>query len=133
MSNKRYLKHFVRYDGNGKLIPGGNIRAPKVPRVGTWVEVNEYECCNPTTTTSTTTIAWPSEGDCFTVTLTGNIVSVTVWDLVYCGESRATSHQMKTAHETVCLAEPPVLTYGIGTWELGEACTTTTTTTTIPG
>lgn len=54
MSNKKYLKHFVRYDGSGKLIPGGNIRAPKAPRVGTWVEVNDNECCNPTTTTTTT-------------------------------------------------------------------------------
>ena len=51
MSNNRILKHFVRYDGNGKLIPGGNIRAKSAPKVGTWVEVNDNECCNPTTTT----------------------------------------------------------------------------------
>ena len=128
MSNKRILKHFVRYDWNGKLIPGGNIRAKSAPKVGTWVEVNDNECCNPTTTT-TTTIAWP-EGDCFTVYLHGNIVSGTVWELRYCGEIRETViYAMEMPEETVCVNQIPVLVSGIGTWDLGEACTTTTTTT----
>lgn len=53
MSNKRLLKAFVRYDGSGKIIPGGNILAKKEPEVGNWTEISAYECCNSTTTTTT--------------------------------------------------------------------------------
>ena len=46
MTNKRDLKHFLRYDGNGKIIPGGNILQRKIPKVGKWVEGTAYLCCN---------------------------------------------------------------------------------------
>lgn len=45
-TNKRYLKHFVRYDGSGRLIPGGNILQRNMPKVGKWVESQGYLCCN---------------------------------------------------------------------------------------
>jgi hypothetical protein len=45
MSNKRDLKHFIRYDGNGRVIPGGNILQRKKPAVGKWTETSAYECC----------------------------------------------------------------------------------------
>jgi uncharacterized protein (TIGR02145 family) len=55
-TNKRDLKSFIRYDGNKRVIPGGNILARKKPKVGRWTELDAYECCNnPFTTTTTTT------------------------------------------------------------------------------
>lgn len=55
MSNKRYLrKMYARYDGNGRMIPGSNIWAKKAPKHGHWVEIQAYQCCNGTTTTTTT-------------------------------------------------------------------------------
>ena len=54
--NKRDLKAFVRYDGSGRVVAGSLILRRKKPKVGKWVEIGAYECCNPTTTTSSTTI-----------------------------------------------------------------------------
>lgn len=55
-SNKRDLKAFIRYDGTGRAIAGSLILQRKKPKVGNWVEIAAYECCNPTTS-STTTVA----------------------------------------------------------------------------
>ncbi len=52
--NKRDLKAFVRYDGSGRVVAGSLILRRQKPKVGKWVEVPAYECCNPTTTTTTT-------------------------------------------------------------------------------
>lgn len=51
--NKRDLKAFVRYDGQGRVVAGSLILRKKKPKVGKWVEIQAYECCNPTTTTTT--------------------------------------------------------------------------------
>ena len=45
-TNKRILKHYVRYGGDGRIIPGGNILSRVKPKVGQWTETNAYECCN---------------------------------------------------------------------------------------
>ena len=57
-SNKRFLKGWIRFDGAGKVIPGGNILSPTKPKVGNWKEIPAYRCCNSSTstTTSSTTI-----------------------------------------------------------------------------
>jgi hypothetical protein len=52
--NKRPLKAFVRYDGTGRVIAGSLILQANKPKVGNWQEIDAYECCNPTTTTTTT-------------------------------------------------------------------------------
>jgi hypothetical protein len=44
---RRTLKSFARYDGNGRLVAGSNILARKMPKVGNWVEGPAYLCCNP--------------------------------------------------------------------------------------
>jgi len=54
--DKRPLKAFVRFDGTGRIVPSSLILRRKMPKVGKWKEVQAYECCNPTTT-STTTVA----------------------------------------------------------------------------
>ena len=52
MSNKKDLKHYVRYDGNHKIVPGSNIWSRnKPPKVGKWTEVQATECCNDVTPT----------------------------------------------------------------------------------
>ena len=55
MSNKRLLKNFIRVDGNGRMISSSNIWRQKMSKVGKWVEIDGYLCCN-TITTSTTMI-----------------------------------------------------------------------------
>jgi hypothetical protein len=54
MSNKRDLKAFIRYDGSGRVIPGGNILARKAPKVGHWEEIPADECCPPPADTCVT-------------------------------------------------------------------------------
>ena len=46
-SNRRNLKAYVRYDGSGRIIPGGPIFRATKPKVGNWKEINAYQCCNP--------------------------------------------------------------------------------------
>ncbi len=48
------LKAYVRYDGNGRLIPGSLILQRFKPKVGNWQEIDANECCNYAPTTTTT-------------------------------------------------------------------------------
>jgi hypothetical protein len=60
MANSKDLKAYVRYDGSGRVVPGSLILRRKMPKVGKWVQIQAYECCDPyfpSTTTSTTTTA----------------------------------------------------------------------------
>ena len=52
--NSRPLKAFVRFDGSGRIVAGSLILRKNKPKVGKWQEITAYECCNPTTTTTTT-------------------------------------------------------------------------------
>jgi len=55
-NTNRPLKAYVRFDGTGRIVPSSLILRRKKPKVGKWVEIPAYECCNyvPTTTTTTT-------------------------------------------------------------------------------
>ena len=53
-TSKKDLKAFVRYDGSGRVVAGSLILRKNKPKVGKWKEILAYECCNPTTTTTTT-------------------------------------------------------------------------------
>lgn len=55
-TNKRELKAYVRWDGSGRIVPSSLILRKNKPKVGNWTEIPAYECCNPTTTTTTTSI-----------------------------------------------------------------------------
>lgn len=46
MSNARPLKAYIRYDGSGRAVSSSLIWRKNKPKVGTWVEVQGYECCN---------------------------------------------------------------------------------------
>lgn len=57
ITNARPLKAYVRFDGTGRIVPSSLILRRKKPKVGKWVEIPAYECCNyiPSTTTTTST------------------------------------------------------------------------------
>jgi hypothetical protein len=44
--NKRDLKAYARFDGTGRIVPGSTVLRRNKPKVGTWIEVQAYECCN---------------------------------------------------------------------------------------
>ena len=53
-NSSQRLKAYVRFDGSGRIVAGSLILRRNKPKVGKWVEIPAYECCNPTTTTTTT-------------------------------------------------------------------------------
>ena len=53
-SNKKDLRAYVRIDGSGRVVAGSLVLRRKKPKVGKWMEIQTYECCNETTTTTTT-------------------------------------------------------------------------------
>ena len=55
-TNKRDLKAYVRFDGSGRVVPGSLVLRRKKPKVGKWMEIQNYECCNTITTTTTSFI-----------------------------------------------------------------------------
>jgi hypothetical protein len=56
-NNNNKLKAFVRFDGSGRVVSSSLIVQAFKPKVGNWKEIDAKECCNYTsTTTSTTTI-----------------------------------------------------------------------------
>jgi hypothetical protein len=67
--NRKDLKAYVRYDGSGRVVAGSLILRRKMPKVGKWVEISAYECCDPfipTSTSSTTTTTTTSGAGSFT-------------------------------------------------------------------
>jgi hypothetical protein len=46
MANNNKLKAYVRYDGSGRVLPGGPILQRFKPKVGDWVEIDATLCCN---------------------------------------------------------------------------------------
>lgn len=45
-NNNNKLKAYVRYDGSGRVLPGGPILQRSKPKVGDWQEIDANECCN---------------------------------------------------------------------------------------
>jgi hypothetical protein len=50
--NNRSLKAYARFDGTGRIVPGSLVLRKNKPKVGTWTEVQAYECCVPSLNTS---------------------------------------------------------------------------------
>jgi hypothetical protein len=50
--DKRPLNAYVRFDGSGRIVPGSLVLRRTKPEVGTWIEIQGYECCVPSTETS---------------------------------------------------------------------------------
>ena len=53
-NNNNKLKAFVRFDGSGRIVSSSLIVQAFKPKVGNWKEIDAKECCNYTTTTTTT-------------------------------------------------------------------------------
>ena len=74
--NSRPLKAYVRFDGSGRIVAGSLILRKNKPKVGKWKEISAYECCNPTTTSTTT--AAPTTTTSTTVAPTTTTTTTTV-------------------------------------------------------
>lgn len=75
-TNRKDLKAFVRYDGSGRVVASSLILRKKKPKVGKWMQIQTYECCEPTTTPTTTQPPLVSDirlKD--NITATGNVVN----------------------------------------------------------
>ena len=70
--DKRPLRAFVRFDGTGRIVPSSLILRRKKPKVGKWIEIPAYECCEPTTSTQLPCIQYEAVVGDETVTLTYN-------------------------------------------------------------
>ncbi len=51
--NKRILKAFVKIDGTGRVIAGSLVLRKEKPKVGKWMEIQGYQCCNDVTISTT--------------------------------------------------------------------------------
>lgn len=71
-NNNNKLKAFVRFDGSGRIISSSLIVQAFKPKVGNWKEIDAKECCNYTTTTTTTEIS------CYNFTISGDGSRLTV-------------------------------------------------------
>ena len=72
-NTNRPLKAYVRFDGTGRIVPSSLILRRKKPKVGKWVEIPAYECCNyipPTTTTTSSTSSTTTSTSTSTTTTT---------------------------------------------------------------
>ena len=76
-NTNRPLKAYVRFDGTGRIVPSSLILRRKKPKVGKWVEIPAYECCNYVPTTTTTTSSTSSTTTSSTSTTTSTSTSTT--------------------------------------------------------
>lgn len=44
---KRELKAFIRLDGQGRKISASLVYRKNKPKVGNWVQIQAYQCCDP--------------------------------------------------------------------------------------
>ena len=74
-NTNRPLKAYVRFDGTGRIVPSSLILRRKKPKVGKWVEIPAYECCNYVPTTTTTTSSTSTTTSTSTSTSTSTTTS----------------------------------------------------------
>jgi hypothetical protein len=124
--DKRPLKAYVRFDGTGRIVPSSLILRRKKPKVGKWVEIPAYECCNPTVSPTTTV---NSQSLTFPITYTSlrtRCDGINVGDPVY------TTETVNNIGELVTLFNNTPGTQLLGTYSaLGEDVLVLTVTDTI--
>jgi hypothetical protein len=78
-NTNRPLKAYVRFDGTGRIVPSSLILRRKKPKVGKWVEIPAYECCNyvPTSTTTTTSTSTSTSTTTTTTTVAPTTTTTT--------------------------------------------------------
>ena len=60
MTPDRKMKAYVRVDGSGRIVNSSLILRKSMPKVGRWVEIPAYQCCNTTTSTTTALVTTTS-------------------------------------------------------------------------
>jgi hypothetical protein len=76
-NTNRPLKAYVRFDGTGRIVPSSLILRRKKPKVGKWVEIPAYECCNYVPTTTTTSTSTSTTTSTTTTTSTSTTTTTT--------------------------------------------------------
>ena len=76
-NTNRPLKDYVRFDGTGIIVPSSLILRRKKPKVGKWVEIPAYECCNYVPTTTTTSSSTSTSTTTTTTTATPTTTTTT--------------------------------------------------------
>ena len=76
-NTNRPLKAYVRFDGTGRIVPSSLILRRKKPKVGKWVEIPAYECCNYVPSTTTTTSSTSTSTSTSTTTTTTTVAPTT--------------------------------------------------------
>lgn len=120
MTNKRVLKAYVRIDGNGRVVNSSLILRQKMPKIGRWLEIPAYECCNQPTFDCVSYSVSVARGDSVTFSYTS------------CDMTISGPHTIEGPVSDVFCCVPTTISYtGTATFTLlGECVPTTTTTTT---
>ena len=123
------MKSFIRLDYQGRRIPSSLILRKNKPKVGKWVEVDTFECCNGTTTTSSTTAAPLCVTYFISVGRRGGTLTYTD-----CGGDPMSFSMSPYATDTFCALENTAAFTGDGIFFIiaSECLITTTTTTAEP-
>lgn len=81
--DKRPMKAYVRFDGVGRIVPSSLILRRKKPKVGKWVEIPAYECCNPTTTTQAPALRLIFDSITSANNIVGDATSLSDWNTFF--------------------------------------------------
>jgi hypothetical protein len=140
--NRRDLKAYVRYDGSGRVVPGSLILRRNKPKVGTWQQVQGYECNSGgtqyqlsllTEDTCSATVTYRSGVDNSNQTI--ELVDLNAEDyVIFCAVSGSVNvtdlfcdYDLAEIGQCGCSGEASPITFS------GNTTTSTTTTTTTAG
>lgn len=100
ITNARPLKAYVRFDGTGRIVPSSLILRRKMPKVGKWVEIPAYECCNYVPTSTTTTSSTTSSTSSTTTSTSTSTTTSTTTTAVPAIEYRLSIFSYDTSGES---------------------------------
>ena len=81
--DKRINKAYVRYDKNGRIIPGGPRMSRFKPKSGGWKEINAYQCCNPTPLPTINALRLTFDSIANADLLVGDALNVSDWNTFF--------------------------------------------------
>ena len=121
-NNQKKLKAFVRYDGSGRVVAGSLILRKNRPRVGRWFEIPTYNCCNDTTSTTTTAAPtsftksyWNNVTDACNTTSQGNVTFYSSASSISAGISIFSDSGLTTPVTTGLVIFEPMTKYLVNT------------------
>jgi len=123
------LKAYVRIDGSGRVVPSSLILRKNKPKIGKWTEVTAWECCVPSTTSTSTTVL----PICILYSVVGSPVQR--FNVIYtdCNGEQQVFSVSGSEPYYFCALQGQYSSDGQGEFtDLGPCPTTTTTTTVAP-